>query len=63
MLCKSDIVTIFSTRNIVADVRKIEDGKDRLPLVPQSAAENVHIEPYGSLASRVFPTSHVHAAS
>ena len=31
-------ICIFSTRNIVADVLKIEDGKDRLPLVPRSAA-------------------------
>ena len=55
------IVIIFSTRNIVADVRKIEDGKDRLPLVPRSAAANISNERLARVAS--FPTSHVHAAS
>ena len=33
-----DVHLTFSTRNITADVLKIEDGKDRLPLVPRSAA-------------------------
>lgn len=31
-------MSIFSTRNITADVLKIEDGKDRLPCFPRSAA-------------------------